>query len=730
MSLRGIFLRGGLGLALCSGLGTTAALAADNGAPPTARRPVTDSIQGVQVQDPYRWLENAIDPEVDAWGDAQTARARKILGDVPNYAAVKARLTELTTATSSAHYDLQAAGGKLFAMFNDPAMQQPQLVVMEASADPTTQVAVLDPNAIDAKGGTAIDWYAPSPDGKLIAVSMSVGGSEDGTLHIYDVATRKEVETPIPKVQYPTAGGGVAWAMDSKGFWYTRFPGKERNQDDQHFYQQAYFHRLGTAAAKDALILGEKDSLPRIAEILFDNRYSKNYVLASVQLGDGGKFAHWLLKADGTKVQLAKFDDGAVAAVIGHDDMVYLISRANAPKGKILKLSPLDPVLAHAKVIVPEGDNAIVSADWSHSLTLTKDRLFVQDIIGGPSQVRLFDLDGAAKGTLPLPDVSSVGEIEALPNGDVLYDVVTYLRPRYYARWTAATGKSAETSLKITSPAAFDDTEVLRDFAVSKDGTRIPVSIMRRKGTVMNSDNPTLLYGYGGYGLSQTPHFLGPRWRLWLDAGGIYVEANIRGGSEYGEDWHLQGNLTKKQNVFDDFAAAASMLIDRKYTKPEKLALMGGSNGGLLMGAMVTQNPGMARAVIASVGIYDMLRVELDPNGSFNTTEFGTVKDPDQFKALYAYSPYHHITAGTSYPAVMMTTGANDGRVNPMQSKKFSAALQAATSSDLPILLSISKSAGHGQGSALAERIEQQTDVLAFLYRQLGMKTPGTGTTN
>jgi prolyl oligopeptidase len=249
----------------------------------------------------------------------------------------------------------------------------------------------------------------------------------------------------------------------------------------------------------------------------------------------------------------------------------------------------------------------------------------------------------------------------------------------------------------------------------------VPLNIIAKKGVALDGSHPVLLYGYGGYGVNQSPHFLGAMRRLWLDAGGIYVEANIRGGGEYGDAWHTDGALTHKQNVFDDFAAAGDWLVANHYTTHEKLALMGGSNGGLLMGAEITQHPQLARAVVSAVGIYDMMRVELDPNGAFNITEFGTVKDPAQFKALYAYSPLHHVTKGTAYPAVLMTTGANDGRVNPLNSRKFAAALQAATSSDRPILLRTSKTSGHGIGSSMDDRIAEQTDQLMFLFDQLGM---------
>jgi prolyl oligopeptidase len=320
-----------------------------------------------------------------------------------------------------------------------------------------------------------------------------------------------------------------------------------------------------------------------------------------------------------------------------------------------------------------------------------------------------------------LPEIATFDDMHALPDGDIVFAVSGYLRPRYYARWHASDGTIAETGLAVHSPVKFDDTEVVREFATSKDGTRVPINIIRKKGLLPDGRHPTLLYGYGGYGVSQQPGFAGSTVRVWLDGGGVYAVANIRGGGEYGERWHQEGNLTKKQNVFDDFAAAGEYLIKAKYTDHAHLALRGGSNGGLLMGAMITQHPQLARAVVSSVGIYDMIRVELDPNGSFNTTEFGTVKDEAQFKALYAYSPYHHLRHDEKYPAVLLTTGANDGRVNPMHSRKFAAALQA-TASESPVYLGISTKSGHGIGSSLDERIGLTADWMAFLFDQLGMK--------
>jgi prolyl oligopeptidase len=451
--------------------------------------------------------------------------------------------------------------------------------------------------------------------------------------------------------------------------------------------------------------------------------------MAMVQRGDGNIWAFYVLKEGAPPVQIGTYTDDVVYASFGPDGAVYGISRKNASNGKIVKAAaPLaEEALAKARILIPATNVAILSGgaeEQEADLNFSKDRLFVRDIVGGPNQVRVFDLAGHAKGKLPLPDIAANSEIEPLTSGGVLFDVSTYLRPRYYAAWDPATGKSEETALKVTSPVSFADAEVSRVFATSKDGTKVPVNVIMRKGTKLDGTNPALLYGYGGYGISQTPRFLGAFTRVWLDAGGIYAVANTRGGAEYGERWHTEGMLTKKQNVFDDFYAAGEYLVDRKYTSHQKLSLMGGSNGGLLMGAEITQHPDLARAVISAVGIYDMIRVELDPNGSFNVTEFGTVKNADQFKALYAYSPYHHVVKGTPYPAALMLTGATDGRVNPLHSRKFAAALQAATSSDNPILLRTNKTSGHGIGSSLDERIAEQADELSFLYDQLGMHYP------
>jgi prolyl oligopeptidase len=700
------------------------ALAADPAAPITQMKPVADTYHGVTVTDPYRWLEDSADPAVQAWSDAQNARTRAYLDRLPARPAIRDELQRLLSAASPAYYGLRRAGNAMFAMLSQPPKQQPMLVVMNQAADPASARVLVDPNALDPKGATTIDWFSPSHDGWHVAVSMSHGGSEDGTLHVFDVQSSKEVDQPIPGVQYPTGGGSATWVTDSTGFWYTRYP-IEGPEEDRHFYQKVFFHALGTPVASDVQVKGLDLVDPKIAEIQLDSNYDFAHHTAFVQNGDSGPTQLFTMET-GRFVPIGQPADLIIAAAYGPDRALYLVSRKDAPRGKILKLAAGDLDFRHARVIVPENDGTIspVSESGILSILITGDRLYVKKLVGGPSVVDMYDLEGKSLGRLPLPDIAAVDEIAPGDGDTVLLSIATYLKPPYFARFDPATGKLEETKLVQTSPAGFEDAEVVREFATSKDGTQVPVNIIRRKGTRLDGSSPVLLYGYGGYGISMTPRFLGAERRVWLDGGGVYAVANIRGGGEYGAAWHAGGALTHKQNVFDDFFAAAQHLIRAGYTTPKRLAIMGGSNGGLLMGAELTQHPDEFRTVVAQVGIYDMLRVELDPNGLFNTTEFGSVKEADQFKALHAYSPYHNVKDGTAYPSVLFTTGANDGRVNPMQSRKMTARLQAATSSSQPIYLATSTQSGHGHGNALSVRIDQSADWLSFLFDQLDMSLP------
>jgi prolyl oligopeptidase len=691
--------------------------------PATPKRPVTDEYQGIKVTDDYRWLENWDDPGTKQWSAAENARSREYLDHLVLRPAVKARLTQLSRSRSSRYFDLQFRGGMLFAMKYQPPQEQPMLVALPGADNPDKAKVTIDPNSASSKGSVAIDFYVPSLDGKFVAAAVSENGSEDSSAVIFEVATGKKLADVVPRVNFASAGGSIDWKADSSGFYYTRYPqGKERPAEDADFYQQVYFHKLGTSPAQDVYMIGKE--FPRIAEIQLRTSDDGRWLVASVANGDGGQFEHYVMDASGHWTQVTHLDDGIVAAKVGPNDALYLLSRKDAPHGKILRLSAPNLPLSQAKVAVPESSGSESEEGGRASIESfvpASGRLYVMDMMGGPSRVRVFDDHDRPLPAPPLPPVSGVDEIVAIGGGNLLFRVSTYLAPPAWYRFDSASGNSARTAISETSTFKLDDFEVVREFAASKDGTRVPLNILRRKGTKLDGSHPTLLYGYGGFDVNEAPRLFRFLTAIWLDQGGIFVDTNLRGGGEYGELWHQAGKLTHKQNVFDDFIACAQYLIDHKYTSPQHLAIFGGSNGGLLMGAALTQRPDLFRAVVSVVGIYDMLRIELDPNGAFNTTEFGTVKDPAQFKALYAYSPYQHVKDGTAYPAILFMTGDNDHRVNPMQSRKMTARLQAASSSGRPILLRTSSTAGHGFGTAVDEVIEQDADVLTFLFDQLGV---------
>jgi prolyl oligopeptidase len=685
--------------------------------PPTPKHPVTDTYHGVQVVDDYRWLEDGKEPAVRKWIDEQNRYTRSYFSQLPDLEPIRRRVQDLVGGSSPDYVALRFKKGVFFALKSQPPKNQPFLVTLKSVEEPLGEHVVLDPNKLDAKGTTTIDFYVPSPDARLVAVSLSEGGSEDGTVHVYEVDSGKALADVIPRVYGGTAGGSLAWNADGTGFYYTRYPrGKERPPEDLDFYQQIYFHKLGTPPAEDVYALGK--DFPRIAEVVLTAREDGRWILASVANGDGGEFAHYVLGPSDRWEQVTHFADGVTGAAFGPHDLLFLLSHQDAPRGKVLRLPLATPRLEQATLVVPESpatDRAAIAG-----FLPTEHHLYVADLVGGPSRVRVFDLDGKAAGTVPLKPVAAVGQLVKLPGDAVLIRSETYVDPPAWYRYNPADNQVTRTALYRTSPVDFSDVEVVRDFATSQDGTKVPLNVLRRKGTKLDGSNPTLLYGYGGYNISETPAF-SVGLKVWLEQGGVYAVANLRGGGEYGEEWHKAGNLTHKQNVFDDFAACARYLIEQKVTNPKRLAIRGGSNGGLLMGAALTQHPELYRAVVAHVGIYDMLRVELHPNGAFNVTEFGTVKDLEQFRALYAYSPYHHVKEGTAYPAVFLLTGANDARVDPYHSRKMAARLQAATSSGLSVLLRTSFGSGHGVDSSLSERIEEQAEVYAFLFHELGV---------
>jgi prolyl oligopeptidase len=684
--------------------------------PTTEKRPVADSYHGVTVSDDYRWLEDGAAPEVKAWTEAQNAVARAHLDRLPGRQALRERIAAILSYEVPSYDGVVERGGKIFAVKRQPPAQQPMLVVLKSLDDLASERVVYDPNRVDPSGSTYFDWYVPSEDGRYLALSISRAGSEDGTLHILEVDSGKMLPDRIPRVQYPTAGGGVAWKGDGSGLWYTRFPAPgERQGRDQYFYQQVWWHKLGTPVAQDRYVFG-KDQ-PRIAENDLTTSRDGKWVLVRVANGDGGDAAFYLAAAnpEATWQKVAAFEDKVFEARFGPDGALYLLSRKGAPRGKILRLDPGKTALAQASLVVPEGRGVIQEYE------ITATRIWVAEMQGGPTQLRWQPLAGGTGTLVPTAPASTVYGLQRLGSGDtVVFGHTSCLEPPAFYRLAASEETPHKTALAKKSLVSFADTEVLTVFATSRDGTKVPMTIVKRKGTRLDGNNPTLLTGYGGFGISLRPSFLESR-RIWIERGGVLAIASLRGGGEYGEEWHEAGKLTRKQNVFDDFAACARWLIDNKVTRSSRLAVQGGSNGGLLMAAFFTQHPGLARAVVSQVGVYDMVRVEQGPNGEFNTTEFGSVKDKAHFQALHAYSPYHQVKDGVQYPAILFTTGANDARADPMHSRKMTARMQA-TGTRRPVLLRTSGDTGHGIGTSLNKRIEEQVDIYAFLLSELGVK--------
>lgn len=688
-------------------------LHAQSGPPAARKQPVTDVYHGVKVTDDYRWLEDWSTPETQAWSEAQNAYARQYLNAVPGRSSLHDQIKDLLSKPSADFRALRLRGGILFALRNQPPKQQPFLVVLKSPNDPDSSRVIFDPVQLDPAGGTSIDFYVPSRDGKYVAVSLSKGGSESGDVHVYETATGEALPDVIPRVNGGTAGGSVVWNADGSGFYYTRYPRSgERPPADLDFYQQVWFHRLSRSGdTADAYSLGK--DFPRIAEIALDQSDDGQYTLATMANGDGGEFALYVLGPNRPWVQVANLADEIVSGSFGGDGFLYLLSHQHAPKGKVLKLSLSDPQIKRAKTIVPEGDLSI------ERIVPGAGCLYLLGVAGGPSEVRIYSNNGAPQGKLPIEANSAVYQVLRYQGQSILFQNASYVHPPAWYRFDQSTREVSPTGLRATAAADFSDIVVSREFAASKDGTKIPITLLRKNGTVLDEKTPALLTGYGGYAISLPP-FFDPTLRPLFDRGVLFAVANLRGGGEYGEEWHRAGSLTHKQNVFDDFEACARFLIEKHYTSPARLSILGASNGGLLMGAALTQHPELYSAVVSMVGIYDMLRVELSPNGAFNVTEFGTVKEPDHFRALFAYSPYHHVHDGTQYPAILFTTGANDPRVDPMNSRKMTARLQASGSKN-PVLLRTSSTSGHGIGTALSERIDELTDIYGFLFARWGL---------
>jgi prolyl oligopeptidase len=688
--------------------------------PATKRRPAVDVYHSVAVRDDYRWLENGKSRTVRQWTAAQSRRARAYLDSIPQREAFARRLEEITKRGYNFYLGFRSAGGRLFALKFDSRQDRPRLVVWDSDQELDRERVLLD-SAKLARPGTTVnfDLVVPSPDGRVLAVCLSEGGSEEGDLRLFDVASGKRLWDVIHRAQR-IGGSAVAWAPDGRGFYYLRRPSPgERPPEDLDFYQQVYFHRVGTPETDDSYSVGKE--FPRIAQLDLASRSDPERYLVTVEHGDGGQYEYWVSDGKTPWVRVAGPADEVVRAELGWDGNLYVVNRKGSPRGRVLRVKGPDWKLSEADLVVPEREWIL------EELAAAPDYLYLKEQLGGFGRLDRLDLRTGALAEIPLPPRSAVREVTPLSDGRVLFGVNTFLSPsQYFVIDRDAT--PVTTALSSVPPVDTSRWEVIREYATSKDGTRVPMSIIAPKGFVRDGTRPFLLTGYGGYGIPMSPNYV-VWWIPWLEKGGLLGIANLRGGSEFGEDWHREGMLTKKQNVFDDFIACGEHLCRQKYTSHDRLGIFGGSNGGLLMGAVLTQRPDLARAVVADIGVFDALVSEFDSNGQFNVTELGTVRDPEQFRALYAYSPYHHVVDGTPYPPTLLSTGENDRRVNPLNSRKMAARLQAATASDEPILLRTSGKWGHGPTS-VSDRIGLLADHLGFFADRLRLPSvrPPRGT--
>jgi prolyl oligopeptidase len=684
----------------------------------TPRVPVSTTYHAVVVTEDYRWLEDAGSDQTRRWTMSQNRRTRGYLTNLPFYDAVHRRAGEVLTAESVRYDAVRQAGSAYFAVKQEPPRQQPCLVMLSDLDDLSSGRVLVDPDEIDESGSTTIDWYQPSPDGSLVAVSLSGGGTRDGTLHVYRTASGELAGAAVPRVTGATAFGSLAWAGDCRGFWYTRYPSPgERPEADAGFYQEVWFHPLGGSRLDDRRELAGVFADDRAVENFLSTSPDGQWVMDRAQKGDGGEWqvfvraqagGDWWLAADvGDRVTYAAFGPGAL----------YLVSRLDAPDGKVLRL-PLraGAAVARAAEVVPESDVTIEGGALASPLAVTDSCLWLLYTDAGRSSLRLFDLDGKPTGPVEILPGSAVDGLVRLDGNEIAYATESFTEPR---SWWRASGTWPPRGTALVTEVALDFSrfEVRREFATSDDGTQVPVTLITPRGIPRDGTAPALLTGYGGFGICLKPRF-DPGWLPWLEQGGVLAIAHTRGGGEYGEDWHHAGRLAAKQNVFDDFAACARYLIESRVTTSRRLAILGGSNGGLLMGATLTQHPGLTSAVVAMVPVMDMLRHELDPNGTFTVTEYGTVNDAGLFQAIRAYSPYHNVADGTAYPAVLLTAGESDPLAKAYHAKKMAARLQAATTSGQPVLLRV-EPGGHGPGNSRDQRVAELADVYAFLFDQL-----------
>jgi prolyl oligopeptidase len=674
--------------------------------PPAPLSDTTDLLHGEPIADPYRWLEDGESPETRAWTERQNALTETYLAAVPGRETIRRRLDDLLAI--GALGVPEPVTGRYFYLRRDGRQNQPVLYLRHGvhGADRV----VLDPNALDAAGTTALDWYYPSDDGRLLAHGLSADGSEQSVLQVLDVDRGELLPDRIPG----TRAADLAWLPDGSGFYYTRYPGAGRvPEGEEHYHRSIYFHALGTDPDHDPLVFKpeQKEHWP------------------GVSISPDG---HWLLIGvartfDQTDLYLVDRVAGGPPAVVARDlpasfdgevahGRLFLRTNLDAPTYRLYLVDPARPARDGWREIVPPDPDAVLE-----TVVVAGGTLALGYLRNACSRLRLTDLEGGRSREVTLPALGSLFGTGAEWDGhELFYGFSSYAIPPSVYRMDLD-GGTTELWRRVEADVDPERFEVAQVRVRSRDGTPVTMFLVHRRDLVRDGRAPVYLTGYGGFNISMTPAF-SRSLLLWLEQGGVVAVPNLRGGGEYGEGWHQEGMLGRKQNSFDDFIAAAEWLIAEGYTRPERLAAAGGSNGGLLMGAVLTQRPDLFRAVVIQVPLLDMLRYHRFLIARLWIPEYGSADDPEQFRWLRAYSPYHHVRDGERYPAVLLATAESDSRVDPLHARKMTARLQAATGSDHPVLLRLESRAGHGAGKPLSKVLDELADTWTFVFSQLGVE--------
>ncbi len=677
----------------------------------TRKDNVIEDYHGTKVADPYRWLEDPDSSETQAWVEAQNAITTDYLAAIPTRTKIEARLSELWNYPK---YSVPHKEGDRYYSYKNAGLQNQSVLYMQKTLD-SEPVAVIDPNALSEDGTVSLTNAVFSEDGTLLAYGTSSSGSDWQEIKIRQV----DSGTDYPEVLQWCKFSSIAWQHDNSGFFYNRYPQPGTvPQEDQSNFNRVYWHALHTPQSQDQLVYERPDA----KELSFSPFITDDgtYLALFVWHGTDPNNRFYYRKADSNDSFIRLLDDAdASYNFIGNSGSTfYFQTTLDAPRGRIIAIDLQHPERTNWKEVVPQQDDVIAF------VLMVNNQFVVTYMHDAHHRMKLFDLNGSYLHEIELPELGSILEISGKPEGTEMFiSFTSYLYPSTIFRYDFT---SSMLVLWHASELNFDATsyETKQVFYTSKDGTRVPMFLTHKKGLQLDGNNPTLLYGYGGFDVSLTPSFaVGTL--VWLENGGVYAVANLRGGGEYGEEWHQAGMLEKKQNVFDDFISAAEWLITNNYTNPTKLATNGRSNGGLLVAATLVQRPGLFGAILCGVPVIDMLRYHKFTVGRYWIPEYGNAESsPEHFKFLYAYSPLHNVKAGIAYPPTLILTADTDDRVVPAHARKFAATLQAANDGPNPILLRVEIKAGHGLGKPTAKVIEEVRDVYAFLFHIFNIDTP------